>query len=97
MTDPISKADAEIEALKKRLHEAKLRKAKAEARQRATEAKKKRADDTRRKILVGAAILARVESGKWPKDKMTEMMGEVLTRADDRALFELPPLAEKKE
>lgn len=97
MTDPISKADAEIEALKKKLNEAKLRKAKIEARQRAAEAKKKRADDTRRKILVGAAILARVESGKWPKDRLMEMMGEVLTRPDDRALFELPPVGEKKE
>lgn len=97
MTDPISKAEAEIEALKKKLVEAKARKAKIEARQRAAESKKKRSEDTRRKILVGAAILARVESGKWPKDRLMEMMGEVLTRPDDRALFELPTLVEKQD
>jgi len=94
MTDQISKAELEIETLKKKLQEAKARKAKIEARQRATESKKKRAEDTRRKILVGAAILARVESGKWPKDRLMEMMGEVLTRSDDRALFDLSPVNE---
>jgi hypothetical protein len=42
------------------------------------------------------AILARVESGKWPKDRLLEMMGEALTRADYRALFYLPQLPEKQ-
>lgn len=96
MTDQISKAEAEIEALKKKLAEAKARKAKIEARKRTAESKKKRSEDTRRKILIGAAILARVESGKWPQDRLLEMMGEVLTRTDDRALFQLPPVGQKK-
>lgn len=49
----------------------------------------------RRKIFVGAAILARVESGKWPKDRLLEMMSEALTRAGDRAMLDLPQLPEK--
>lgn len=92
MTDPISKAEAEIETLKKKLAEAKARKAKIEARARAAESKKKRTEETRRKILVGSTILARVERGEWPRDKLLDMMGKVLTRPDDRALFDLPPL-----
>ena len=59
------------------------------------EAAKKRADDTRRKILVGAAILAKVESGEWPEKKMLAMMDSALTRKDDRALFGLEPLLPK--
>ena len=61
-----------------------------EARLRAAAAKVTRQQDTRRKILVGAAILAKVERGEWPKDKLLEMLDSALTRPDDRALFELP-------
>ncbi|OYV39706.1 MAG: mobilization protein, partial [Thiomonas sp. 20-64-5] len=61
-----------------------------EARMRAAESKAKRAQDTRRKILVGAAILAKVERGEWPRDKLLAMMEATLTRDDDRALFGLP-------
>lgn len=52
--------------------------------------KGKRSDDTRRKILVGAAILAKVERGEWPEEKFVAMMSAILTRPDDRALFNLP-------
>ena len=48
--------------------------------------------DTRRKILVGAAVMARVESGRWPKDDLLEMMDGFLTRPNERELFELDEL-----
>ena len=35
-------------------------------------------------------ILARVERGEWPKDKLLAMLDNALTRPDERALFELP-------
>ena len=38
-------------------------------------------------ILVGAAILAKVERGEWPEARLLEMMGSTLTRPDDLALF----------
>lgn len=79
-----------IEALEAKLREAKAAKQRIDARRRAAEQKKKRADDTRRKILVGAAILAKVERGEWPADKLRAMLDQTLTRADDRALFDLP-------
>ena len=56
------------------------------------ESKKRRSEDTRRKILVGALILARVERGEWPQEKLLAMLDAALTRDDDRALFDLPAI-----
>jgi large subunit ribosomal protein L7/L12 len=91
MTDLISKAEAEIEALKKKLQEAKARKAKIEARQKAVESKKKRADETRRKILAGALVLELMEEKEETKRRFMEQLDKFLTRDDDRALFGLYP------
>lgn len=90
MTANLEKAQQRVKDLEEKLKQAKALKQKAEARIKAVETKQKRTEDTRRKILVGAAILAKVETGEWPKDKMLEMMNQQLTRADDRSLFELP-------
>ena len=81
--------DDTIAALEARLKQAKARKQQLEAQKRAAESKRQRADDTRRKILVGAAILAKVDRGEWPKSRLLDMMGQTLTRPDDRALFGL--------
>ena len=91
MATSIEKAQQRVKDLEDKLKQAKALKQKAEARVKTAEAKQKRADETRRKILVGAAILSKVERGEWPKEKMLEMMGQQLTRPDDRALFDLPP------
>ena len=45
--------------------------------------------DTRRKVLVGAAVMARVESGRWPKEDLLEMMDGFLSRPNERELFGL--------
>ena len=84
-----------IAALETKLKQAKARKQKIEAQKRAAERKVERNQDTRRKILVGAAILAKVDREEWPKEKLLAMLDSNLTRTDDRALFDLPPLAEK--
>ena len=91
MATSIEKAQQRVKDLEDKLKQAKALKQKAEARVKTAEAKQKRTDDTRRKILVGAASLSTVERGEWPKDKMLEMMGQQLTRPDDRALFGLAP------
>ena len=82
--------DVRIAVLEAKLKQEKARKAQIAARQRAAQAKLTRQQDTRRKILVGAAILAKVERSEWPKDKLLAMMDATLTRPDDRALFDLP-------
>jgi len=79
-----------IAALETKLKQEKAKKQQIEARKRAAESKAKRSIATRRKILVGAAILAKVERGEWPQDKLLAMLDASLTRADDRALFDLP-------
>ena len=81
--------DERIAALETKLKQEKAKKQQIEARKRAALAKVSRQQDTRRKILVGAAILAKVERGEWPKDKLLAMLDVALTRADDRALFDL--------
>lgn len=86
--------DERIATLETRLKQEKARKQQIEARKRAIESKRKRSEDTRRKVLVGAVILAKVERGEWPESRLLEMMGQALTRADDRALFGLPVPAE---
>ncbi len=81
--------DDTIAALEEKLKQAKATKQKLEARKRAAETKKKRSEDTRRKILLGAAILAKVENGEWNRERMLALLDNALTRPDDRALFGL--------
>lgn len=45
--------------------------------------------DTRRKILIGAAVMARVNNGEWPKADLVTMMDGFLTRPNERELFNL--------
>lgn len=58
--------------------------------------KEKRKKDTRRKILIGSAILAKMkaEGGNWSEpwyeDNLRKMMDNYLTRNRDRLLFDLP-------
>lgn len=83
-----------IAAAETKLKQLKAEQQKVEARKKAAEVKRKRQDDTRRKILAGAVLLAQVESGKWPEAEFKAMMDKGLTRNEDRALFDLPALAE---
>ena len=78
-----------ISSLEAKLKQAKAKKQQIEARKRALESKEERAKDTRRKILVGAVILAKVERGEWPKEKLLAMLDQTLIRKEDRDLFNI--------
>jgi hypothetical protein len=54
--------------------------------------KGKRSNDTRRKILAGAMTLEISERDEEARQRFIKQMDKYLTRADDRALFDLPPL-----
>jgi hypothetical protein len=41
--------------------------------------------------VAGAVILAKVREGLLPESQFRSWLDEVLTRPDDRALFDLPP------
>ena len=51
--------------------------------------------DTRRKVLIGAAVMALVESGRWPQENLLEMMDGFLTRPNERELFDLDDVDEQ--
>ena len=63
----------------------------------AKESEKQRKLDTRRKVLVGAAILEEVEAGGFSKEKLLKILDARVTRLGDRQLFELPAIAETGE
>lgn len=83
------KLDEQITALATRLKELKSRQQRISARQRALEARRNRKSDTRRKILVGAIVLAKVEAGEIEEKQFRQWLDQALTRPEDRALFEL--------
>lgn len=84
------KLDDRIATLQERLQQLKAQQQRIAARQKSIESQRQRKADTRRKILVGAVVLTRIEQGHFPKADLHAWLDEALTRADDRALFELP-------
>jgi len=87
------KLDERISSLETKLKQLKTRQARVDARKRALASSRARKDDTRRKILAGAIVLARVAQGQIPQAEFRAWLDAALTRPDDRALFELPPAA----
>jgi hypothetical protein len=78
-----------IETLERRLRQLKAKQQRIEARQRSLSSRRARRDDTRRKILVGAIVLAKVDQGVLQESVLRGWLEGALTRADDRALFGL--------
>jgi len=85
------KLDEQISTLEEKLKGLKLRAQRIEQRKKAIEGKRERKADTRRKILLGAVVLAKVEQKVMDEKLLRGWLDEALTRADDRALFGLPP------
>lgn len=76
----------------KKLEERRAKIAAEIARVKAREATQIRKNDTRRKVLVGAFVLAMIERGEWPREKFDSSLALFLSRPQDRALFNLPPV-----
>ena len=85
------KLDDQISTLQDRLSQLKLRQQRLDGRKRAIEAQRERKAETRRKILVGGIVLAKLRQGEIDGDQFRGWLDQALTRADDRALFDLPP------
>jgi hypothetical protein len=84
-----AKINERIQMLETKLEQLKVRRQRLEARKKALLSKRQRAADTRRKILVGAIVLAKVEQGEFEQRTLRRWLDKALTRADDRALFGL--------
>jgi hypothetical protein len=78
-----------IDTLEQRLRELKARHQRSEARRRNVESRRDRREETRRKILVGAIVLAKVEQGVLEEAVLRRWLDGALTREDDRQLFGL--------
>jgi hypothetical protein len=85
--------DDQIARMEQRLKQLRARQARVLARQRVLRSQRDRKDDTRRKILVGAVVLAKVEQGVLADADLRRWLEGALTRTDDRALFGLDVLA----
>jgi hypothetical protein len=84
-----AKLDERITGLEEQLKQLRTRQQRIEAGKRALLSRRERAADTRRKILVGAIVLAKVEQGELDAGLLRGWLDAALTRADDRALFNL--------
>jgi len=80
---------AKIEELEAKLRQLKERQQAVEARRRTLESRRERKADTRRKILVGAIVLAKVEHGEMDRALLRQWLEQGLVREDDRLLFGL--------
>jgi hypothetical protein len=85
------KLDERISGLEAKLKQLKTRQQRIDARTRALASRRARKDDTRRKILIGATVLARIDRHELDHTELQAWLDAHLTRADDRALFNLPP------
>ena len=85
------KLDERLAAAELKVKQLKTRQRQLDARKRSIATKNQRSQDARRKILVGAIVMAKVEAGELDRTLYRPWLDQALARADDRALFELPP------
>jgi hypothetical protein len=78
-----------IQALEAKLKQLKVLQQRKEARARTVESRRTRREELRRKILVGAIVLAKVEDGSLEEAVLKEWLQPAITRPEDRALFGL--------
>lgn len=90
------RAEKIIQAAQLKLEQAKARAALIKARGAATLAKEERTKSNRRKTLLGVAVLQAVAQGRMSEAQMLDLVDKGLTRAHERALFGLPPLAQQE-
>ncbi len=81
--------DEKIGRMEQRLKQLKSRQVRIEARRRTLESRRSRREETRRKILIGAIVLAKVEQGEFDQALLQQWLDGALMREDDRALFSL--------
>ncbi len=84
------KLDEQISTLQQKLQQLKLRQQRIDARKRAISGLRERKADTRRKILLGGLILDKLRLGELDRQLVMSWLDHGLTRAADRALFDLP-------
>lgn len=75
----------QLDSLKKKEEQIKAKIQRLKAREDSAERKK----DTRRKIIIGGAILAAVKSGEWSQEQLLSLLDKKVAAEKDRELFGL--------
>lgn len=88
--------DKRIEVLEARLVKIKDQKKKAEKKRVDMENEKKRKLETRKKVLLGAAVLAQAQKDARTGEWLKKLLSVELKREDDRRLFGLDVRPEQK-
>jgi hypothetical protein len=83
------KLDQQISTLEERLKLLKLRHQRTESRKKAIESQRKKKADTRRKILIGTVVMAKIEQKVLDESLLRGWLNDALTSAHDRQLFGL--------
>jgi hypothetical protein len=78
-----------IAALEAKLKQLKVVQQRKEARARTVESRRTRREEMRRKFLVGAVVLAKIEAGEIEEKILKQWLNPALTKPEDRALFSL--------
>ena len=78
-----------IAALEAKLKQLKVLQQRKEAKARAVEGRRTRREEMRRKFLVGAVVLAKVEAGEIEESMLKQWMRPALSKPEDRDLFNL--------
>ena len=84
-----SKLDDRGDVLERKLRQLKAQQERVAARRQAMLARRTRREETRRKILVGAVVLEKVEHGQISEEVLRGWLDGALTRPEDRSLFGL--------
>jgi transposase len=87
--DEMAKIEERIAAIESKLQQLKALQHRRETRARSVLSKRERRDDSRRKFLVGAVVLKKVETGEIAEDQLKRWLDPAVSRPEDRALFEL--------
>lgn len=85
-----TKIEERVKAAEERLKKLRAKSAREKARTRTVQSRTARREETRRRFLVGAVVLARVQQGLLEESILRGWMDGALERTEDRALFELP-------
>ncbi len=83
------KIDDRIQTLEAKLKQLKTRQQQIEARARSVATKRSRAEELRRKILVGAVVIAKVEAKEIDEAMLKDWLKPAISRPEDRAFFGL--------
>jgi hypothetical protein len=78
-----------IVALELKLKQLKVQQQRKDAKARTVELRRSRREEMRRKFLVGAVVLAKVEAGEIDEKTLKQWLNPAVTKPEDRALFGL--------